>query len=197
MLRNPKTSWVLSYWLGLKGPRVAPWRRDVAPRDLKSVLPYLFIAECVDYGETIFRLAGTGLCERYGRELRDQNLVEMWPSRQQPAINTLIEQVIVRPVPGVLAFRAETADQRSISCEMLLLPLMTDDRRITRLMGSIFASEHASWLGERPLEHQWLVSAQLLGDDDILEPLALPTERGHGGPRPYLQLVVSQDQPGM
>ncbi len=208
-MRNTKTTRVYDYWLALKGTRQAPARQDVSPRDLKGLLPFVFLAERMDADVTVFRLAGTGLCERYGRELRDHNLDALWSPGDRPAFRRFVDRVLETPAPGLAAFRAETVDRRSVSGEMLLLPLSDRDGGLTRLMGCAFATQSLNWLGQRPLVHQYLEGTRLIGDagapherpgllaavgqDAASEDTPIATgvvrQRGH------LKLVVSHDTP--
>ncbi len=202
-MRNTKTKRVLDYWISLKTGRPVPLRADIHPRDLKGVLPYIFLADCIDPETTIFRLAGTGLCERYGRELRDHNLQAMWPLTDRPTVRHLIERVRSEPAPGILLFRAETIDRRSVSGEILLLPLADQNGTVNKLLGCAFATESTAWLGHRPLVHQKLLETRLLVGGARPEVIAAPAAPVHepAAPQPatakrsHLRLVVSQDLP--
>ncbi|SPZ35149.1 PAS domain-containing protein [Agrobacterium tumefaciens] len=61
---------IYAYWDELRGKRSAPRREDIDPAKLKHHLGDLFIL--TDKGENtpFFRLAGTRLCDLFGRELR-------------------------------------------------------------------------------------------------------------------------------
>ncbi len=194
-MRNTKTRRLLDYWRTIKGTGAAPARRAVNPRDLRGVLPYIFLADAVSPDVTAFRLAGTGLCERYGRELRDHNLQTMWTPSDRVSLRGLIARVLREPAPGLAAFRAETIDRRAVAGEMLLLPLLDQDGAPTKLLGSVFATESTASIGDRPLVHQRLEGTSLL--DIIAEPAPEPE---HPAPpalrrKGHLSLVVSQDTP--
>ncbi len=194
-MRNSKTKRVYDYWLKLKGPRCAPERRDIAPRSLRGMLPFIFIAERMGPGLSVFRLAGTGLCERYGRELRDHNLDALWSPADRPALRRFVDDVLDIPAPGLVTFRAETIDRRSVSGEMLFLPLCDEEGTVSRLLGCAFATQSTSWLGQRPLVHQFMETASLISSATELamappQP-APPAVRQHK----HLRLVVSNDTP--
>ncbi|MGF1454845.1 MAG: PAS domain-containing protein [Alphaproteobacteria bacterium] len=223
-MRNTKTKRVFDYWLALKGTRPVPFRRDVSPRDLKGLLPFVFLAERVDAQMTVFRLAGTGLCERYGRELRDHNLEALWSAGDRPAFRRFVERILTTPAPGLASFRAETVDCRSVCGEMLLLPLANSSRAdpgraergdspdqdapLTRLLGCAFATQSTSWLGQRPLVHHYLEGTRMIEQPGLcLETTAPLKQATAGGPaeagaqtapmrqRGHLKLVVSHDTP--
>lgn len=163
-MRNSKTKRVYDYWMQIKGSRPAPSRSDISPRALKGTLPFLFIAERAETDVTVFRLAGTGLCERYGRELRDHGLESVWSVADRPRVRLLIDTVLDMPAPALAQFRAETVDCRAVDGEMLLLPIADETGQLNRILGCAFATESTAWLGRRPLVHQSLTSARFLHD---------------------------------
>lgn len=71
---------IYAYWDELRGKSAAPRREDIEPSKLKTHLGDLFIL--TDKGEEtpFFRLAGTRLCDLFGRELRDRPFSELWPA---------------------------------------------------------------------------------------------------------------------
>ncbi len=219
-MQNTKTKTVYDYWTGLKGDRPAPARRDVSPRGLRATLPFVFIAERLEPDLTVFRLAGTGLCERYGRELRDHSIEAIWSHADRPAVRELIDRVLTKPAPGLIAFRAETVDRRGITGEMLLLPLSDDQtppdhqyhegfasgmhtgQTCRKLLGCAFATQSTASLGQRPLVHQTVVSARLLQDGEPLLHAIPPSAAGavtgplnRAGPHPSPQPHIAVNQP--
>jgi hypothetical protein len=197
-MRNAKTKQVSDYWLDLRGNKNVPARADINPKALRQVLPFIFLADIMSPDVTAFRLAGTGLCERYGRELRDHNLQTMWRPADRVAIRGLIVNAVKQTTPGLATFRAETIDRRSVACEMLLLPLLDQKNNITKLLGCTFATESTTHLGNRALVYQRLETTKLILSDgtydaDVTAPdqtqEAAIREKGH------LRLVVSQDLP--
>ncbi len=77
-MRNPKTRALYHYWNGLRQGRDVPCRNDIEPRQIKNLLPDIFILEHFDNDHLVFRLAGTRLCEFYGREFRAHNFLSLW-----------------------------------------------------------------------------------------------------------------------
>jgi len=69
---------LFDYWNVMRGGRPAPFRADIQPGDIKRLLPYLFILERKSEWDYAFRLAGTKLCNTYGMEFRNHNLLSMW-----------------------------------------------------------------------------------------------------------------------
>ncbi len=197
-MRNAKTRLVLDYWTHLRGARRLPARRDVDPRGLRSVLPFVFLADAPSADATPIRLAGTGLCERYGRELRGHNLQALWRPGDRPAVRDVIAHVLATPAPALARFHAETIERIEVAGELLLLPLSDESGAVTKLMGCAFATESTARLGSRPLISQRLDGVdydmtQWRGDPSPAAPAVAPaTEIRRKG---HLALVVSQDHP--
>src|SRR5262245_11941997 len=66
------------YWNELRAGRIAPGRLEIEPSRISSVLAETFMLERTEAGDYCYRLAGTRLCEIFGRELRETNLLSGW-----------------------------------------------------------------------------------------------------------------------
>ncbi|MFP6772300.1 MAG: PAS domain-containing protein [Alphaproteobacteria bacterium] len=61
-----------NYWRGLCRPGRLPGRKDLEPAKITTILPWMLILDVVPDGPEYrfkFRLFGTGLVQRAGREL--------------------------------------------------------------------------------------------------------------------------------
>ncbi|WP_254622303.1 PAS domain-containing protein, partial [Stenotrophomonas sp. GbtcB23] len=77
-MRNQVSQIIFDYWTDLKGDRGAPLRTEIDPTALRHLLPHLFIATVGLEGYPVFRLAGTRICDLFGRELRGAGFAEIW-----------------------------------------------------------------------------------------------------------------------
>lgn len=71
MIRNATLSELFGFWSAKKTAlgRI-PARRDIAPKEIKTLLPYIAIADVIDGGEDFrFRICGTAITEEAGAEL--------------------------------------------------------------------------------------------------------------------------------
>ena len=188
---NQKTTALFYYWMGLKQTRPAPSRRDIEPRQIKSLLPNLFMLERVDTKHIIFRLAGTAFCERYGREFREHNFLALWRGDDHLRVRTLIDQLLDQAKPGLITYRGESIDRLTLDSEILLLPICDENGQLTRLMGAAQPLKPVSTLRHRKIVKQWIL------DCDILNPSAAPASVNNGAPRPLrvdtpnLRLIVA------
>ncbi|WOF74391.1 PAS domain-containing protein [Parvibaculaceae bacterium PLY_AMNH_Bact1] len=202
---------LLDYWNELRGSRPAPKRSEIEPRDLKRVLPHVFILERNDRWTYRFRLAGTGLCNVYGMEFRRHNMAALWQDESQQEILKLLNDVTGTGAIGLVEYTAETPDNRQLSLEMVLLPLAQDNGAVTRVLGAIVALDEFPWVGEHMLVRQWVDRIQRLDPEElpaappVISPArkviqAMPPRHSpipslgtrrqkHTAERPYLRLV--------
>jgi len=178
-----------NYWRDIKGGNIAPERGAIEPRALKEVLPWVFILDRVDREMAPFRLAGTGLCEHYARELRGANFLSFWQGDCRRTARSLIDNVVMMPTPGVIDFKARAINERPLTGEILLLPLVASDGEVHQLLGGWFPLVTHDPLLEKPLLRQRIENIRIIDNDNreiVPEEIPMPTPV-HVGPR----LVVS------
>lgn len=132
---------LLRYWEALRGNRPAPERRDLDLKQLRHLVPYLFIAERLGpAGGFVWRLAGTGLCELYGRELTGSDLLSGWDELERSIIQRFLTGVTALHKKALLRFTLLTDRGQQIGAEMLALPLTAADGVTTHVLGGLFPS---------------------------------------------------------
>lgn len=121
-MRNQASRRIFDYWTDLKGNRAAPLRTEIDPAALRHLLPHLFIVTVGPDGIPVFRLAGTRICDLFGRELRGAAFAETWreDDRQRPI--EIVYNVIHYEQAALLDVLASDDDDRH-GYEMLLLPI--------------------------------------------------------------------------
>ena len=121
---------------------------------IAAVLPETFIVEGTGALGYRFRLAGTRICEQFGRELRGADLLSLWEDADRDAVASLLRNVVADGVVGCGRFRAYSCTNRQASFEFVLLPLIHTGDTINRVLGAITAIEPPFWLGAEPLLRQ-------------------------------------------
>lgn len=121
-MKHPNTRLVFNHWVAERRDGEVPERERINPRAFKPAIGNVFILERVDPLHFVFRLAGTTLCHRYGREFRAHNFLSLWQPTDQRALKALIEQALLSGQAGYATYAAETVDRRRTDCELLLLP---------------------------------------------------------------------------
>lgn len=174
-MRQKTSQLLFQYWDQIRGGRFAPQRFEIEPAKIASLLPETFIAEYIGPSRYRFRLAGTRLCEQFGRELRGENLLRPWSASDREALDTLLFTIVNDGGIGVLEFEAVSSDGRIAHFELLVLPLIHIGMSINRLLGSISAIEPPQWLGSLQLTGQRITSIDLVWPDGRPHFLADPT----------------------
>lgn len=175
-MRQRTSQLLYNYWDDVRNGRLAPRRFEIEPAKIAPILPETFIAECNGSPAYRFRLAGTRLCEQFGRELRGLCMLEPWAAKDREAMETLLYTVVSDGAVGMLEFDAASSDDRQARFEMLVLPLIHAGRTINRLMGNMTAIEPPYWLGSVPLARQSIRSIDLVWPDGQPRFLTAETE---------------------
>ena len=128
---------------------------------IAAVLPETFIVEGTGALGYRFRLAGTRICEQFGRELRGADLLSLWEDADRDAVASLLRNVVADGVVGCGRFRAYSCTNRQASFEFVLLPLIHTGDTINRVLGAITAIEPPFWLGAEPLLRQEILELNL------------------------------------
>ena len=133
-----KTSQQLfAYWNELRGGRLAPRRFEIEPSAIAAILPDTFILEREGRHDYMFRLAGTRICDYFGKEFRGRNLLDLWTPEDREVVIRVLESVTRDGGVGVIGFMANSTGGSAAGYEMLLLPLVHTGQTISRVLGSI------------------------------------------------------------
>ncbi len=191
-MRNRGAQLLFEYWHSVKGGAAAPKRRQIEPRGLKSVLPWVFILEHIDRDLTPFRLAGTGLCGQRDQELTGTNFMSLWLGDCRRTMRSLMDNVTLMPSPALVEFEACAPNMGRISGEILLLPLRDDDGEVHQILGGWFNGVGADANFNTPLVQNKVTNIRFLTENEpdyaiIRGQMARQSE----GPR--LRLIVSNN----
>jgi hypothetical protein len=167
VMQQPTSRQLFAYWDRVRNGRVAPRRFEIEPAKIAALLPETFIVEGAGLLGYRFRLAGTRICEQFGRELRGADLLSLWEEADRDAVASLLHTVFADAAVGYGRFRAYTRAGRQASFELVLLPLIHTGEAINRILGAITAIEPPFWLGAEPLLRQEIVELNLHWPDGV------------------------------
>lgn len=203
-MKHKNSHLLVGYWSRLRKGRDVPDQTDIDPRAIKRMLPFVFILDAEDPSRPIYRLAGTGLCERFGFELKGTGFLAHWEAQSSAALGALLKQALITKQPVCLSSIGASADCGMVELETVLAPVSFGPGGATRFVGMIQILSDATQLGGRPIAFQRLIASQLIHEEDPVSPYnsTLPPPPPppmpvlHAHPRaPHLRLVVSQDRP--
>lgn len=175
---NAHTQKLLTYWRRLRGDRLVPRKDEIDPRAIKDHLAFSFLIERDGEDRFTFRLAGTGLCELFGLELKGHNFIHYWADEAKTGARTALGRVAHLGVPIVAVCVAETADFKPLRGEMILVPLEGERGEGTIMLGHFQPLEPLARLGGKKLVRiRMTTSAILTGDAHASNELAFEDKR--------------------
>jgi hypothetical protein len=205
-MKHKHSHLLVGYWSRLRKGRDVPDQSDIDPRAIKRLLSYTFILDCENPARPVYRLAGTGLCERFGFELKGTSFLAHWESQSGLSLASLLRQALKAGQPICLSSVAATADNGMVELETILAPLSCNGGAPTRFFGMVQILSDPTPLLGRAIAYERLVGSQLIQEDEPFSgydqdqppPPPPPPANLRAHPKaPYLRLVVSQDSPAL
>lgn len=193
-MKHPQTRELFDYWRSLQQGDRLPDRQDIDPQEFKHALSFVFMLQRIDTDHYIFRLAGTGLCNCFGREFRDHNFLTLWTNKDRRAMKALLEQSVLSSQAAYAGFDAETVDRRICAGELLLLPLRNGDGRKDRILGLWQALAELKEFRGRRFVHHHLSNVLMLTDNALTYKPVVADSLLKGTAPPYLRLVHSSSE---
>lgn len=127
MRHDPLIQLVIGYWEALRAGRPAPLRAEIDPRGIEAALDRVFLAERIAPGVGRFRLAGMGLNDLMGMEVRGMPLTTLIQPEGRKRFAEALEQVFQGGTRCSLQMEAMRGLGRPVlTGQMLLLPLVND-----------------------------------------------------------------------
>lgn len=170
-MKQLTTRLLYDYWNNVRGERLAPTRFEIEPARMSTILSETFILERAGHEDFPFRLAGTRICDHFGRELRGSDFLSLVGSDYR-AVASSLGAVTNEGAALLIEIEGETDDNRTAQFEVLVLPLLHPASEVTRYLGTISAINPEPWLGAVPLERSWLIRRGLIWPDGRPDPFA-------------------------
>lgn len=148
----PQNKELLDYWNKVRAGRQAPKRIEIIPSEISSILPSTFILEIINHERLQFRLAGSKMCETFGKEFRSINFIECWPNPTRPTIIRHLSQLINEGTIVTMNCEARSANDHIYEFEVLFLPMTHSGTTIDRILGSFAPQKDYPWIGLTSLE---------------------------------------------
>ena len=171
-MQQATTTKLYAYWNAIRNGRIAPQRFEVDPAQISGLLRETFIAECSGLFSFRFRLAGTELCQHFGRELRGIDFLSLWSLEDRRTISATLESVVSEGAVGHGTFLGITERNREAAFEFALLPLIHAGSSVDRILGAITMTDRPFWAGADPLRALELRDVGLHWPDGVRDVLA-------------------------
>jgi hypothetical protein len=183
---QPTSKAAYDYWNALRNGQPLPRRREIDPAQLRALLPHITLLERVSAEQIHFRLAGTAVCQAFGRELRDHSLLSLWDAAHRDLIASALSASLNKASPLLLRFHGHALGRAPLPGEWLMLPLLDDRGAATRILAS-FASARDKF-GAKAFTRLALLGAETIvpNRDRVEFTLTAPA------PRPALTVVPTR-----
>ncbi|MBP6010642.1 MAG: PAS domain-containing protein [Alphaproteobacteria bacterium] len=190
-MRHSHTQRLLDHWRQARGEQLAPRKASIEPRAIKDHLAFAFLLKRESDGKFSFVLAGTGVCDLFGQELKGHSFVHLWADHSRNAAATALTRVTNLSVPTVALCTAETADQKPMTAEVVLLPYADERGETTYVLGHFQPLEPLSrLLGRKLVRMRMTANAILTGDQHGPSEIAFEDDKRKGGK--HLKVVSSR-----
>jgi hypothetical protein len=160
-MKQKTTQILYTYWNELRAGRLAPKRLEIEPSRIGPILAETFMLERASATDYRYRLAGTRLCEIFGSELRNTNLLEGWDASDRAMLAGQLSFTCEQGAVTLLTLEAGEGARR-VQLEAILLPLIHPDSTIGRVIGAMSPLTSPHWLGHERLVERRLVRHELV-----------------------------------
>lgn len=143
-MKHSGTRQLFEYWSDLRGGRAAPYKSEVTARGVGRILASnTFILENLADGARRFRLAGSGLHDIFGLELRGMSALAIIQQESRARMQSLMDDCLAAPAICVLTCRAELLGGDALTLEIFLAPLRSDFGQMNRILGAAHVMDGA------------------------------------------------------
>ena len=161
-MRLQTTIDIFDYWNALRVGEDAPLKSQIEPGAIPHLLSRLFILETEADRHIRFRLAGTKICDLFGRDLRGERFSALWANGQHEDIERTAKGVMDHAIPTLFNATGYSTAGHHAAFEIIMMPLRSPQGGCDRLLGAIAPAVVASWLEIVPLELLALDRSRLL-----------------------------------
>lgn len=127
---------VRGYWEGLRRGADLPARAAIDPRGLGGVLDRVFLAERIGRGLVQVRIAGSGLADFAGMDVRGLPLSCLFAAESRNQLAVTLERVFTEPAVAEVDLGSDRAAGGGLVARLLLLPL-ADEGGSKLLLGAV------------------------------------------------------------
>jgi hypothetical protein len=169
-MKHALTRELYDHWNARRGEEAMPGRGDIDPAGIRRILADSFVLAVEPGQHPRFRVAGTKVCELFGRELRGENFIGLWGQEAAPQIRDFVALVAGEGIGILAGVTMEAGDGLSCPLELLILPLSYQGKGGQRMLGSLAPLEQPFWLGTRPAQYLDLGVVKFVGSDIYAPP---------------------------
>jgi len=164
---HPASRALFRYWETIRMEDSAPNRRGLDLDKIRPLVPSLFIIERHPLKGYIWRLAGTGLCQLWRRELTGTLVLYGWDAFEKHTTERLLDGVVAAHQPFVLRLQLLTSLGHDIGVEMMGLPLRSIAGNDTHVFGAVMPFRDIGMLGYDRVSGVELSTARVIWTEPV------------------------------
>lgn len=145
---HPSSRALFRFWEQMRAERSSPRRDELDLSRIKPLVPNLLIAAYEPKTASYrWRLAGTGICDIYRREVTGLDVLGGWDSFETNVATRFFSGVIHKLQPCLVRMRMMTDMSQVIGAEFIGMPLTAVDGRGIHIFGGLFPFRDVLSLG--------------------------------------------------
>jgi len=155
MLQTDAARALAAHWLELFSGGEVPFKSDLRPENLKTVLPRILIYEYVSPDDIRIRLSGTATYKGYKRDLTGENYLDLVPDSYREGASRRLHAIVQQPCALITALSGPAGKDIDGLYEVLGLPLKAPNGKIRYSVHScdlVDRGERGSGVGRKKLE---------------------------------------------
>lgn len=121
-VKHPSNREFFAYWDKARANSAAPDRSSLAPEPVRHLLGDIFVLAYDSPAGYPFRVAGTRICARLGRDVKGESFSALFTGEAHREIEDLLGIVAEETMPTVAGITAATSEGGLVHFELLLLP---------------------------------------------------------------------------
>jgi hypothetical protein len=134
-IRSPAVRSLFAYWDRIRAGRIAPSWSEIEPGEIKSLLPYLIVAEILDSPFDIrYRLIGMAVVEAFGFDFMGKTLSSLERDSGAPSWFPVYRQFLARRGPCFGQYKIPLGVSQFDLVDAAAFPLSDDGNTINRFI---------------------------------------------------------------
>ncbi len=160
---HPGSRRLFAHWETLRAERPLPKREELTFASVKDLMPDMVVLERDDArGGYRFRLAGSRVCELFGRNLTSGDALAGWDAFEASILSNHFELALKNFQPVLLRMRLLTDTGLTLAAELIAMPIQARESDRIQLIGGLFSFCDTSDLSHQYIRARELVSARAI-----------------------------------
>lgn len=136
--RDPDLVALHAYWLAKRGARDLPSRPDIAPAEIKPLLPHLILYDAAPERRYRMRLVGESIVQFLGRNMTGQDATAQMEEKPAATMRALLDRVVETRQPVFRAGKAWWWREKAYrDFEACFLPLAPDGAEVNIILAGV------------------------------------------------------------